>query len=97
MKGLFEDWLETHFPDRKDKVLNRIRSMRGGKLNDGKPHNYAYGLTIGDYEVLVHLSEADGGRLAIGQSARFTRADPGSGLQPDDEPQWVVHRDRKPA
>ena len=32
--GLFEQWLTDHFPDRKDKVLNRIRSMRGGKLND---------------------------------------------------------------
>lgn len=29
---LFEKWLETHFPDRKDKVLNRLRAMRGGKL-----------------------------------------------------------------
>lgn len=31
---LFEDWLARHFPKRKDKVLNRIRSMRGGELND---------------------------------------------------------------
>ncbi len=31
---LFEKWLETHFPDRKEKVLNRIREIRGGKLND---------------------------------------------------------------
>jgi DNA repair photolyase len=31
---LFEDWLACHFPERKDKVLNRIRSMRGGELND---------------------------------------------------------------
>ncbi len=31
---LFEEWLARHFPDRKDKVLNRIRSLRGGKLND---------------------------------------------------------------
>jgi DNA repair photolyase len=31
---LFEDWLERHFPDRKEKVLGQIRSMRGGKLND---------------------------------------------------------------
>ena len=29
---LFEQWLETHFPDRKEKVLNRIRAMRDGKL-----------------------------------------------------------------
>ena len=31
---LFEMWLEEHFPDRKKKVLNRIREMRGGRLND---------------------------------------------------------------
>ncbi len=31
---LFEQWLIHHFPDRKDKILNRIRSIRGGKLND---------------------------------------------------------------
>ena len=32
--GLFEAWLEEHFPDRKDKVLNRVRELRGGKLYD---------------------------------------------------------------
>ena len=32
--GLFEQWLENHMPDRKDKILNRIRAMRGGDLND---------------------------------------------------------------
>ena len=32
---LFERWLEEHFPDRKEKVLGRIRHLRGGeKLND---------------------------------------------------------------
>jgi DNA repair photolyase len=34
LKELFEAWLATHFPDRKDKVLNRIRAIRGGKLYD---------------------------------------------------------------
>ena len=33
---LFERWLEEHFPDRKDKVLNRVRDLRGGKLYDAK-------------------------------------------------------------
>ncbi|HSJ09468.1 MAG TPA: PA0069 family radical SAM protein [Longimicrobiales bacterium] len=33
---LFEDWLTHHFPDRKDKVLNRVRSMRKGKLYDAQ-------------------------------------------------------------
>jgi DNA repair photolyase len=32
--GLFEAWLEEHFPDRKDKVLNRVRDLRGGRLYD---------------------------------------------------------------
>ncbi len=31
---LFEDWLERHFPTRKKKILDRIRSLRSGKLND---------------------------------------------------------------
>ena len=30
---MFEQWLALHFPDRKEKVLNRIRSLRDGKLN----------------------------------------------------------------
>ena len=33
---LFERWLEEHFPDRKEKVLNRVRDLRGGKLYDSK-------------------------------------------------------------
>jgi DNA repair photolyase len=31
---IFQEWLERSFPDRKDKVLGRIRAIRGGKLND---------------------------------------------------------------
>ncbi len=31
---IFTDWLETHRPLRKDKVLNAIRDVRRGKLND---------------------------------------------------------------
>lgn len=34
VKDLFEAWLDRHVPDRKEKVLGRIRSIRGGKLND---------------------------------------------------------------
>jgi DNA repair photolyase len=35
-KALFENWLTTHFPGRKEKVLNRIKAMRGGKLYDAQ-------------------------------------------------------------
>jgi len=33
-RELFVNWLETHFPDRKEKVLNQLKAMRGGKLYD---------------------------------------------------------------
>lgn len=36
VKDIFSSWLEQHFPDRKEKVLNRVREMRGGKLYDGR-------------------------------------------------------------
>jgi DNA repair photolyase len=35
--GIFESWLERHFPDRKDKILNRICASHGGALNSSKP------------------------------------------------------------
>ena len=31
---LFERWLTQHAPDRKGKILNRVRAIRGGRLND---------------------------------------------------------------
>ena len=31
---LFKQWLEVHFPDRAERVMNRIRDMRGGKDYD---------------------------------------------------------------
>jgi DNA repair photolyase len=31
---IFVAWLENHFPERKEKILGRIRSIRNGKLND---------------------------------------------------------------
>ncbi len=33
---LFEQWLTEHFPDRKEKVLSRVRELRDGKLYDAK-------------------------------------------------------------
>ncbi|HUF18668.1 MAG TPA: radical SAM protein, partial [Thermoanaerobaculia bacterium] len=33
---IFEAWLEEHFPERKEKILNRVRGMRYGKMYDSK-------------------------------------------------------------
>jgi len=35
---LFEHWLEEHFPDRKEKVLRRIRHLRGNRINNSQWH-----------------------------------------------------------
>jgi hypothetical protein len=34
VKQLFDEWLTLHRPLRHDKVLDRIRELRGGALND---------------------------------------------------------------
>ncbi len=36
VKDIFCAWLDRHFPGRKENVLNRIRSLRGGRLNDSR-------------------------------------------------------------
>lgn len=36
VKELFEEWLTVHAPGQKEKVLNRIRAIRSGKLNDSQ-------------------------------------------------------------
>jgi DNA repair photolyase len=33
---LFQDWLARHFPERAERVMARIREMRGGRDNDAR-------------------------------------------------------------
>ncbi len=34
VKDIFESWIKQTYPERAERVLNRIKEMRGGKLND---------------------------------------------------------------
>jgi DNA repair photolyase len=43
---LFEHWLEENFPDRKEKVLGRIRHLRGDRLNNSQWHRRMTGQGI---------------------------------------------------
>jgi DNA repair photolyase len=36
LADLFDAWLQRHYPARRDKVLGRLREMRGGELNDSR-------------------------------------------------------------
>lgn len=33
---IFTDWVQVHFPDRAEKVLNQIKAVHSGKLNDSR-------------------------------------------------------------
>jgi len=46
VKSLFEEWLGKNYPNKKEKVLNRIRSTRDGRLNDPNFHRRQIGVGI---------------------------------------------------
>jgi DNA repair photolyase len=85
---LFEAWLERHFPDRKEKVLHRIREIRGGALND--PHFGSRMRGQGEYaEQIRALFHVTCRRLGLNRerlrlsSARFVRPAPPPRKRPD--------------
>jgi DNA repair photolyase len=71
---LFEQWLTRHFPDRKNKILNRIRSIRDGKLNDPhfKSRMSGKGIFAGQVAALFTLSCQKAG--IAGRSPRLSAA-----------------------
>jgi DNA repair photolyase len=82
---MFEAWLTRHFPERKEKVLNRIRAIRGGKLNDPRYESRMMGEGIfaeqieDVFKVACRRAGIDNHRLAL-STASFRRPG-GSQLQ----------------
>ena len=33
---LFSNWLDQHYPLKKEKIMSRVHGMRGGKMNDSR-------------------------------------------------------------
>ncbi len=46
LKQIFDDWLQTHFPDRARHVLSLIRQTRAGQLNDPNFHSRFVGTGV---------------------------------------------------
>ena len=46
LRALFEDWLNTHYPDRAKHVLSLIRETRAGALNDSRFHQRFVGTGV---------------------------------------------------
>jgi DNA repair photolyase len=71
---LFEHWLEEHFPDRKEKVLGRIRHLRGGeRLNNSRWHARMTGDGI-FAEQIASLFEVGCRRAGIGNRPKLSTA-----------------------
>jgi DNA repair photolyase len=71
---LFERWLEEHFPDRKEKVLGRIRHLRGGeRLNNSQWHARMTGDGI-FAEQIASLFEISCRRAGIGERPHLSTA-----------------------
>ena len=80
---LFERWLEEHFPDRKEKVLGRIRHLRGGeKLNDPRFKSRMRGEGI-FAEQIRDLFTAGCKRAGIGERPELSTA---AFRRPNDQP-----------
>jgi DNA repair photolyase len=68
---LFEHWLEEHFPDRKEKVLGRIRHLRGDRLNNSRWHTRMTGEGI-FAEQIASLFEVGCRRAGIGKRPKLS-------------------------
>lgn len=72
--SLFERWLEEHFPDRKEKILGRIRHLRGGqRLNNSEWHARITGDGI-FAEQIASLFEIGCRRSGIGERPHLSTA-----------------------
>lgn len=70
---LFEHWLEEHFPDRKEKVLGRIRDLRGNRLNNSQWHMRMTGEGI-FAEHIASLFKVGCHRAGIGERPKLSTA-----------------------
>ena len=73
LKTIFEGWLRQHVPDRADKVLNRVREIRGGALYDARFG--ARGRGVGPWaEQLRSMFRVHARRLGLGPSPSLSTA-----------------------
>ena len=71
---LFQQWLEAHFPERAERVMNRIRDMRGGKDYDANFGSRMRGEGLWADMIRQRFEKALA-RLDIKKSSRFNWLD----------------------
>jgi DNA repair photolyase len=68
---LFEHWLKEHLPERKEKVMGRIRHLRGDRLNNSEWHTRMTGKGI-FAEQIASLFEVGCRRAGIGERPKLS-------------------------
>ncbi len=93
---LFQQWLEAHFPEREQRVMNRVRDMRGGKDYDSEWGKRMQG--EGVWADLIHQRFSKTvERLGLGKlGSRFDRLDASQFRRPLVVPTAVHARNAKP-
>ncbi|MDB5932682.1 MAG: radical protein [Massilia sp.] len=72
---LFQEWLEAHFPERAQRVMNRVREMRGGKDYDSDFASRMHGEGVWADLIRQRFTKTVD-RLGIGSmSSRFDKMD----------------------
>src|SRR5690606_828180 len=74
LNPLFQEWLEVHFPERAERVMNRIRDMRGGKDYDANFASRMKGEGVWADLIRQRFQKACA-RLGINRSGRFRGLD----------------------
>lgn len=65
---VFQEWINTYFPDRAEKVFSRIRAMRRGNLNDSRfgVRMRGEGVLAGQIAQLFHAARRKVGLSEVG-------------------------------
>ncbi|HSI85020.1 MAG: PA0069 family radical SAM protein [Candidatus Methylacidiphilales bacterium] len=73
VKDIFVEWLEKHFPEKRDRVVSRILELRGGKLNQ---HDWATRMKGSGLwaEQIRHIFDVAKRRAGIGTHANLSSA-----------------------
>ena len=79
---LFSQWLDRHYPLKKDKILSRVQELRGGKINDRRFGTRMHGEGA-IAEAVQQIFEITRKKLAFPGKPRVTTA---SFRRPDDTP-----------
>ncbi|MDQ2819296.1 MAG: PA0069 family radical SAM protein [Pseudomonadota bacterium] len=94
---LFQQWLQAHFPDRAQRVMNRVRDLRGGKDYDAAFGQRMHGEGIWADLIRQRFTKAVERLGMSGLRSRFDRLDVSRFRRPLVVPATVARKDAKGA